>query len=97
MKPSQCYEETFNIMMNDDIVAREGVIVHGKVHDPQTDKWIDHAWIEMGTMVIDPTIGDGMIRKPLYYKTFNAKPEKQYTQLEAVRQAFKFKKGFVKW
>jgi hypothetical protein len=97
MKPGHCYEETFNIMMNDDMVAKDGVIVHGKVQDPKTEKWIEHAWIEMGNVVIDPTISDGMIRKNKYYKELNAKPEKQYTQLEAVRQAFKLKKGFVKW
>jgi hypothetical protein len=97
MKPGQCYEETFNIMLNDDIVAKEGVIVHGKVRDPKTKRWIEHAWIEMGNVVIDPTISDGMIPIKKYYDNLNAKPEKRYTNLEAVRNAFKLKKGFAKW
>jgi hypothetical protein len=83
-------------MLNDDMVAKEGKIVHGKIQDPQTDKWIDHAWIEMGTMVIDPTISDGMIRKSQYYDIVHAKPEHYYTDLEAIKQRFKTKK-ICKW
>ena len=94
--PGHCYEETFNIMLNDDVVAREGKIVHGKIQDPQTGKWIEHAWIEMGTVVIDPTISDGMLRKSEYYEIVNAKPEHYYTDLEALKQRFKTKK-LCKW
>jgi len=97
VKPGQCYEETFNIMLNDDTIAKNGKIVQGKVQDPKTGKWIDHAWIEMGIVVIDPTISEGMIPKSRYYEISNAKPEHYYTDLEAVNQAFKQKKGFCKW
>lgn len=95
--PGHCYEETFNIMLNDDVVAKEGKIVHGKIQDPQTGKRIDHAWIEFGTMVIDPTISDGMILKSKYYDVVNAKPEHYYTDVEAINQRFKQKKGLCKW
>ena len=95
--PGMCYEETFNIMLHDNDVAKNGVIIHGKVQDPQTKKWIEHAWIEMGTMVIDPTISESLIRKAQYYEAFNAKPEKEYTELQAIEQVFKKKKGFGKW
>lgn len=96
-KPGQCYEETFNILVKNDLLAKEGKIVHGKVKDPQSGNWIEHAWIEMGTVVIDPTISDGMIQKSKYYDSLNAKPEHYYTDLEAINQVFKQKKGFCKW
>ena len=96
-KPGRCYEETFAIMQNDDIVAKHGKIVHGTVKDPKTKKVIEHAWIEIGTMVIDPTLSDGMIRKDQYYKVTTAKPQKSYTDLQAFNQVFKQKKGFCKW
>jgi hypothetical protein len=95
--PGHCYEETYDIMLHDDIIAKEGKIVHGKIQDPKTKKWINHAWIEFGTLVIDPTISDGMIRKSNYYEETNAKPEHYYTQLEAINQVFKQKKGMCKW
>jgi len=96
-KPGQCYEETFNIMMNDNEVGKTGRIIHGTVKDPKTKKIIEHAWIEIGTMVIDPTISDGMIRKNQYYKVTSAKPQKSYTDLQAINNVFKQKKGFCKW
>lgn len=97
VNPGHCYKETFDIMLHDDTIARNGKIVHGTVQDPNTKKWIDHAWIELGVIVIDPTISDGIIRKSNYYEKTNAKPEHYYTDLEAINQVFKQKKGFCKW
>ena len=96
-KPGLCYEETFRIMLNDDTIAKHGKIVHGTVQDPKTHKILDHAWIEVGAIVIDPTISEGFLEKAKYYNVVNAKPEKYYTELQAINQAFKLKKGFRKW
>jgi hypothetical protein len=84
-------------MLKDEMIQNEGKIVHGKVQDPKTKKMIEHAWIELGTMVIDPTISDGMIRKTQYYRELSAAPKKSYTFLEAVSHAFKKKKGLTRW
>ena len=93
----KCYEVTFHTMLNDKMLEKEGRIVHGQAVDPKSGKRIDHAWIEFGTMVIDPTISDGMIRKTRYYEVLQAKPKKRYTMTQAINQAFKLKKGFSKW
>ena len=97
IKPGQCYEETFNIMMSDENIAKNGKIVHGTAQDPKTKKVINHAWIEVGTLVIDPTLFETPVRKAQYYKVMKAKPQKYYTDLQAINQVFKQKKGFCKW
>lgn len=84
-------------MLSDDVLAKYGKIVHGTAQDPKTKKVIEHAWIEVETLVIDPTLFENPVNKSMYYKILKAKPRKYYTSLQAINQVFKQKKGFCKW
>ena len=62
-----------------------GTVVHGTVRFVQSGKRGDHAWIEKGKRVLDPTIGVSM-DKATYYSLLEAVAEARYTEGEAVGQ-----------
>lgn len=45
-------------------------LVHGTVNHPVTGKTFQHAWVEDGSKVIDPTTGVGVKTKPIDRKGF---------------------------
>lgn len=57
------------------------VVVHGKVLGA-SGKMIDHAWVEVGDRVIDPTAGVDTTRAD-YYDAVKAEPEAKYTPEQA--------------
>ena len=61
-------------------------LVHGSVKPDE--KRFQHAWVEVGSFVHDPTI-DLHCDKSEYYKSTNAKPEKYYGDAEAVINSIK--------
>lgn len=63
-------------------------VVHGKVRLISTGQVIDHAWIEEGNKVIDPTAGVTMAKKR-WYELLDARPESKYTVEEAMVASFR--------
>jgi hypothetical protein len=64
-------------------------VVHGKVTNVE-GKTFDHAWVERGDTVIDPTAGTTM-PKARYYAVMQAEPESRYTPTEAIRNMIRAK------
>lgn len=69
----------------------DSVIVHGKVTN-HTKNVIDHAWIEMGNSVIDPTVGVKM-DKIEYYAITKAEADSKYSSEQALINAIRSKNG----
>ena len=62
-------------------------VVHGKVTNVE-GKRFNHAWVEVGNEVVDPTSGVRMDAAK-WYKLLNAQSDAKYTPLEAGRNMIK--------
>lgn len=78
----ECYKNVNNYMTKHDLPHAK--IIHGTV--TSENKRIGHAWILNGNKVIDPTLGK-IIPKNDYYRILNAKEDKIYTDIEAMRMS----------
>lgn len=68
------------------------LVIHGQVElseGPRAGQRGEHAWVEQGNVVIDPTYGfKGS--KGLYYRLTKAVPEASYTGKQALQHSVKF-------
>lgn len=67
------------------------IVVHGKVND-MNGRIIDHAWLENGDRVIDPTVGVN-VDKTKYYSITKAVAESKYTSEQALINALRVGNG----
>ncbi len=90
-----CYPNAYRYLMDmDEIEARKAFLVHGTVlmnSGHMKGARDEHAWIEMGGTVIDPSINPEnpkRVPKDVYYQVgqINEKELKKYTVSEMVAQ-----------
>jgi len=67
------------------------IVVHGKITNFQ-DSRIDHAWIEIGDEVIDPTAGVKM-NKIRYYSITKAEADAKYSEIDTLVNAVRSGNG----
>lgn len=91
-KPGECYEVAFLFMIEHPL-GKHAKLVHGKVRNVMKGqkKWVNHAWVEVGDLVWDNAYFDIFLPKDAYYRISDAKPERTYTQKQAIRMALKTK------
>lgn len=81
-EPGDCFRNAYRY-----IGEHGGDVVHGKITNAE-GKEIDHAWVENGEQVIDPTAGT-QTTKEEYYRIANAKPVARYTLRDLTRLLMK--------
>ena len=65
----------------------DGLVVHGTAVNKE-GRVLDHAWVEDGNMVADPTIGI-ITDIETYNERFDAKPDRKYTAKQALMNMIK--------
>ncbi len=90
-RPGDCYEVAFHFMIENPL-GQHSTLVHGKITNKKTKRWIDHAWVEIrGGLIYDGTFSDGFFKKEEYYELTRAKPERKYSERDAIRHAVRSK------
>lgn len=87
----RCYELAAKALCFDRAFSDGAVLVHGMVTSPFPDtplQTIDHAWVEDGDRLWDPTLNRFYARAD-YYSRFDAVAVDRYTLVEAAKQTAK--------
>ena len=86
-KLGKCYELSFKFITENEHLEKAGLhirLIHGTIYSKSLKKRIDHAWIEMGNVVIDSSV-NSYARKEEYYAFHEAKAMARYTKKEAFK------------
>jgi len=84
-KEGDCYKNVQDYLLDNDLP--NAFIIHGQIVNKE-GKVINHAWIENGDEIIDPTTGIST-SKSMYDDKLSPKEESRYDFSEALKMRFK--------
>ena len=84
-----CFANVIRWITHND--SEDAIVVHGKVTNGKNER-LDHAWIEQGNEVIDPTV-DVYVDKIEFYAITKAEADAKYTSTQTLINAARTKHG----